>query len=277
MKSSILSPMPILACAGILIHLTSAQHLAYSSYTVTECVTATDLLPDKAVFPPAAGPTIATAPCDDHDHAHGDGRPPLITLSYSMPPCAEGDCPSCTLLSSFTTAYPAFPTPGVQGPIQGHAQGEMGMAMATQSYVITETYIGLSSLPPFAKPTAIPYGFVTGIETCDPGVCGGAESITATVTYPASNNPVPAHTPENYASGAGAPTPAHDEHGCDVAEGASGEKCSTFATHTGGSLDNPTGTAPASAQQPTAVVAGGNILRGPFEVVFVFVLLIAAP
>ncbi|KAI0442700.1 hypothetical protein F4803DRAFT_550865 [Xylaria telfairii] len=218
---------------SVCIHTTSAQRLTYSTFAVTECITKTDSLPDAQVVRPV-GPIIKTASSAQKDSA-------LTTLSYSMPPCISGDCPDCTILSSFTTAYLAFETAGAVGT-------------KTQSYVITETYVGLSSLPPFEKPTPLPYGFVTGVETCNLGVCG-PEAITATITYPAGNKPTPAHG-----------------SGCSPGGGI---ECSTLSTRTG-TLNAPAAPVLAPAL-PTAVIAGGNILRGPFEIVIVFVLLIAAP
>ncbi|KAH8164512.1 hypothetical protein CIB48_g3740 [Xylaria polymorpha] len=231
MRYSILTALQILC--GIGLHTTSAQRLAYSSFAVTECIAMTDSPPDAGVVRPV-GPIVKTAPGAQEHSAP-------IALSYSMPPCISGDCPDCTILSSFTTTYLAFETAGAVGT-------------KTQSYVITETYVGLSSLPPFEKPTPLPYGFVTGVETCNLGVCG-PEAITATIIYPAGN----------------APTPAHGS-GCSPGGGI---ECSTLSTHTG-TLN--TSAAPVLAPAlPTAVIAGGNILRGPFEIVIVFVLLIAAP
>ncbi|KAI1757996.1 hypothetical protein F4782DRAFT_544390 [Xylaria castorea] len=237
MRCSILTTLQILGGLGV--HIASAQRFAYSSFAVTECVSETDSLPNQGVIRPTA-PIINTATCVENEH------PAAITLSYSMPPCMSGDCPGCTVLSSFTTAYPAFQTAGASG-------------LKTQSYVITETYVGLSSLPPFEKPTNLPYGFVTGVETCNLGICG-LEAITATMTYPAGNAPI-----------VSAPTPAHGS-GCGPGGGTT---CSTLSTHLG-TLDTSAVPVPAPAQ-PTVAIAGGNVLRGPFKIVIVFVLLIAAP
>ncbi|KAI1742906.1 hypothetical protein F4680DRAFT_410424 [Xylaria scruposa] len=232
MRYSVFTTLPILGVVGI--HIASAQRFAYASFAVTKCVSDADSIPD----PGPTGPVINTDPV-------GNEHPATITLSYSMPSCISGDCPSCTVLSSFTTAYPAFQTAGASG-------------LTTRSYVVTETYVGVSTLPPFEKPTPIPYGFVTGVETCNLGLCG-PEAITATMTYPAGIAPF-----------VGALAPAHGS-GC----GPGGTKCSTFSTQFGAS-GTPAVLVPAPAQ-PTAVIAGGNILRGPFEIVIVFVLLIAAP
>ncbi|TRX89021.1 hypothetical protein FHL15_010040 [Xylaria flabelliformis] len=235
MRYSVLTTLQILGFVGI--HIASAQRLAYASFAVTKCVSDADsIIPNQG----STGPIVNTDPSVDNEH------PATITLSYSMPSCISGDCPSCTVLSSFTTAYPAFQTAGASG-------------LTTRSYVVTETYVGVSSLPPFEKPTPIPYGFVTGVETCNLGKCG-PEAITATMTYPAGIAPF-----------VGALTPAHGS-GC----GPGGDtKCSTLSTQFGTS-GTSTVLVPAPAQ-PTAVIAGGNILRGPFEIVIVFVLLIAAP
>ncbi|KAI8952999.1 hypothetical protein F4801DRAFT_539097 [Xylaria longipes] len=237
MRYSILTTLQI--SSGIGIHVALAQQLAYSSFAVTECATETNSLPDGGVVRPI-GPIVNMAQGVGNEHSAP------ITLSYSMPPCISGDCPSCTVLSSFTTAYPVFQTSGAIG-------------MRTQSYVITETYVGLSSLLQFEKPTQMPYGFITGVETCNLGVCG-PEAITATMTYPAGKAPI-----------AGVATPAPGS-GCSPGGGA---ECSTFSTHTG-TLETSASHVLAPAQ-PTAVIAGGNILRGPFEIVVVFVLLMAAP
>ncbi|RYP89238.1 hypothetical protein DL769_000143 [Monosporascus sp. CRB-8-3] len=59
-----------------------------------------------------------------------------------------------------------------------------------QAYTITETFVGMSSLPNFATPTSIPYGFTTALETCD--ICGGGvggKPVIATVTYPSGGVP----------------------------------------------------------------------------------------
>ncbi|POS81204.1 hypothetical protein DHEL01_v200415 [Diaporthe helianthi] len=48
-------------------------------------------------------------------------------------------------------------------------------------YIVTETYVGMSSLPHFATPTPIPYGFTTAVETYTDYT---PQPITRTVVVP---------------------------------------------------------------------------------------------
>ncbi|KAI0400025.1 hypothetical protein F4802DRAFT_586878 [Xylaria palmicola] len=215
MKYSTLTTLQILS--GINLNVAAAQRLAYTTFAVTECVSEADSMPYLETGRHDT-PIVSTAT----DKTAGTECPETITLSYTMPSCVSCDCPDCTALSSFTTAYPAFDTLG----------------MKTQSYAVTETYIGLSSLPRFERPTQIPYGFITGVETCHEGHCG-PKDITATVTYPAGGRPF-------------SPTPSP----------------------AGGNLSTATTPAPV-ATQATPVTAGA-VLYGPLDTMGVFVLLIAA-
>jgi hypothetical protein len=95
----------------------------------------------------------------------------LPQVTYSMPPCDVCDCPSCTTTSVFTTALPAFCSE--QTPTQ-------------QTFKATETYVGMSSLPTFATPTTVPYGFTVALETCT--ICG-TEPLTMTMTFPSGGRP----------------------------------------------------------------------------------------
>ncbi|RGP68604.1 hypothetical protein FLONG3_8053 [Fusarium longipes] len=64
-------------------------------------------------------------------------------------------------------------------------------------YSVKEIYLGMSTMPADATPTAIPYGFTSSVETCNN--CGD-EPITATMTFPRGGSPyqesVPTATPE---------------------------------------------------------------------------------
>jgi len=94
----------------------------------------------------------------------------LPTVTYSMPRYAVCDCLTCTTISVFTTMLPGF---GSNGPRKC-------------PYIIIETYVGMSVLPYFPAPTAIPYGFTTAVETCTD--CG-AQPITATIVFPKTCRP----------------------------------------------------------------------------------------
>ncbi|ETS87040.1 hypothetical protein PFICI_00868 [Pestalotiopsis fici W106-1] len=65
----------------------------------------------------------------------------------------------------------------------------------TQTYTITETYAGASSLPTFAEPTTTPYGFTTSHAVCD--VCG-EQPITTTITCPSGGATYIAATTDAY-------------------------------------------------------------------------------
>ncbi|KAG8167253.1 hypothetical protein KVR01_002942 [Diaporthe batatas] len=66
-----------------------------------------------------------------------------------------------------------LPDLGSKGPIE-------------RPYIVTETYVGMSSLPYFPTPTPIPYGFTTAVET----YTGGApQPITRTIVVPKTGRP----------------------------------------------------------------------------------------
>ncbi|KAI0505207.1 hypothetical protein F5B22DRAFT_661758 [Xylaria bambusicola] len=201
----------------------AAQQLAYTSFIVTECVTEASSMPD-----PGVAPIVNTKP----------GYQETITLSYTMPPCTSCGCPGCTLVSSFTTTCLAFHTAAASG-------------VTAQSYAITETYIGLSSLPSFDEPTQMPYGFTSSVHTCNAGVCG-PEAITATMTYPSGGGPFVA-----------APLSEH---------------CSTLSTQHQNTVTPATGTAvpvPVPAQPTMAVVSRGNVKK-PLEIIVLSVFFLVA-
>ncbi|KAI0002328.1 hypothetical protein F4779DRAFT_622337 [Xylariaceae sp. FL0662B] len=143
--------LPALGLAGLTPTIL-AQQFSYSTSVVTECVSIT------AGGPPPPPPTAAPVPAP--------GK-----VAYSMPACASGDCASCTLASTYTTVLSALCATG----------------LAPQTYTVTETYVGMSSLPSFATPTAVPYGFTTTVETCS--ACGKGGPVTATVTFPVGGSP----------------------------------------------------------------------------------------
>lgn len=92
------------------------------------------------------------------------------TVTYSMPRCDACDCPTCTTTSTITTTFPVFCSTG----------------LSDQPYTVTETYVGMSSLPSFAASTPIPYGFSVTTATCT--MCGTAP-LVATLTYPSGGTP----------------------------------------------------------------------------------------
>ncbi|KAI1338931.1 hypothetical protein F5Y15DRAFT_416692 [Xylariaceae sp. FL0016] len=94
------------------------------------------------------------------------------TVAYSMPSCLSCPCPTCTLVSTFTTTYPIFDSSGE----------------ALQPYTISETYVGMPALPFYGDPTAIPFGFITSLMTCAVPSCG-PQPITATMTFPRGGLP----------------------------------------------------------------------------------------
>ena len=104
---------------------------------------------------------------------------PTNQVSCDMPGCPVCDCAECVQTSIYITVFQVFCTEGIMD----------------QAYTVTEVYKGMSSLPSFAEPTEVPYGFTACLETCT--VCGPTP-ITATMTYPtagapfATDMPVPA-------------------------------------------------------------------------------------
>lgn len=153
-----------------------AQDVSYITSAFTECFpVATGTLPDDSAQ--ATNPT--TALISEPDGPSNLLNPPLppmdsggppATVSYSMPPCAVCDCPTCTITSVFSTMLPDL---GSKGPIE-------------RPYIVTEIYLGMSSLPYFPAPTPIPYGFTTAVETysdCAP------QPITRTIVVPKTGRP----------------------------------------------------------------------------------------
>jgi len=157
MKSHSISTLPWAFRFALLLPLVSAQQLSYTTSTVTEC------FPSSTTSSPLAPPTPA---------------PTQVTVT--MPACPDCDCATCARTSVFVATFAVFCPSGT----------------TRQTYTVTEVYRGMSSLPAFAgPPTAVPYGFTTGVETCT--VCG-EKPVVATMTYPSGGRP--------YASGMAVPT-----------------------------------------------------------------------
>ncbi|KAL6913491.1 hypothetical protein FSST1_011251 [Fusarium sambucinum] len=100
--------------------------------------------------------------------------------TVEMPECQDCDCTDCVYTNTYTTTLDVFAPTGI----------------AQLPYSVKEVYRGMSAMPADATPTAIPYGFTSGVETCNN--CGD-EPITATMTYPRGGSPyqesVPTATP----------------------------------------------------------------------------------
>lgn len=135
-----------LCAIGLMSKAVLGQQVSYITSVVTKCydLSATTAAPDQ--------PEITEA------YPTGD-------INYSMPPCDMCDCPTCTVTSVFITTLPAYASTGT----------------TQQTITVTETYVGMSSLPTFAPTTTIPYGFTEVVETCT--VCG-PQSPVMTMTYP---------------------------------------------------------------------------------------------
>ncbi|KAI0602075.1 hypothetical protein F4775DRAFT_588891 [Biscogniauxia sp. FL1348] len=131
------------------------QQLSFTTLTVTECFNVTS----QRVAPSLTRTPVTTT----------QGVQPGAVTS-SMPPCDKCDCATCTITSTYTTEYSIFCPTGI----------------TKQQYTITETFVGMSSLPTFAATTDIPFGFTKGVETCTK--CGPTP-ITATMIYPATARP----------------------------------------------------------------------------------------
>ncbi|KAK7957057.1 uncharacterized protein PG986_006279 [Apiospora aurea] len=154
------------------------QVVSYITSMVTTCL---DIIP--AETPGAASPGGNPTASDPQSSNPQAGSPQAGSpqadpgnVSYSMPACAVCGCSTCTVTSTFTTSYSAFCPTGI----------------SDQTYTITETYVGMSSLPVFATPTAVPYGFTVEMATCTK--CG-AQPLTVAITFPSGGSPfVPAAT-----------------------------------------------------------------------------------
>jgi hypothetical protein len=132
--------------------------------------------------------------------------------------------------------------------------------MNSQTYVVTETYLGLSSLPSFDQPTDIPFGFTTRLETCEIGMCG-LEAITATMTFPAGGGPF---------VGTLFPTGG---------AGHSDDECPSTLSTQSPDIEMPETVAVLAATptpaRPTVVISSGNILKRQFDFLWAFALLTA--
>ncbi|KAF9776622.1 hypothetical protein IL306_005168 [Fusarium sp. DS 682] len=93
--------------------------------------------------------------------------------TVELPECQDCLCTDCAYTNTYTTTLNVFSPTGI----------------AKFPYQVKEVYRGMSAMPAMpadATPTAVPYGFTTGVETCS--VCGD-EPVTATMTYPRGDSP----------------------------------------------------------------------------------------
>lgn len=173
--------VPHFSLAILLTLKVRAQHVSYITSAFTECFpVATGTLPDDSAR--ATNPTTTlisepvgplnplNPPLPQMDSDGPEGRRPPGFVSYSMPPCAVCDCPTCTTASVFSTMLPDL---GSKGPIE-------------RLYIVTEIYVGMSSLPYFPTPTPIPYGFTKAVETCTD--CA-PQPVTRTIVVPKTDRP----------------------------------------------------------------------------------------
>ncbi|KAF4950379.1 hypothetical protein FSARC_13213 [Fusarium sarcochroum] len=136
----------------------AAQRYTYTTRTMTECFSTT-----QSSF----GPAIPTQGADQY-------------WTVEMPECQDCGCTNCAYTNTYTTTLDVLSPSGI----------------AQFPYKVKEVYRGMSAMPADATPTAIPYGFTSGVETCS--TCGD-EPVTATLTYPRGGSPyqenVPTATP----------------------------------------------------------------------------------
>ncbi|KAH7027977.1 uncharacterized protein B0I36DRAFT_365106 [Microdochium trichocladiopsis] len=109
-------------------------------------------------------------------------------VSYTMPECISCGCDTCTATSTFVTSYPAF----CPGQKSGFGSDKPGFT--EQTYTVTETYVGVSSVPQFASATDVPFGFTISVATCT--ACshaanqgGNGPVVIETMTYPQDSTP----------------------------------------------------------------------------------------
>lgn len=181
-------------CHNLILHLTfiialtptvRARDVYYITSALTECFAvapASDSLSHASAQPGNPSITSVLQPPDvassnlvystvpPADSRNPEESQPPEAVTYSMPPCAVCDCPNCTTTSVFTTTLPHFNSYG----------------LTERPYIVTETYVGMSSLPYFPKPTPVPYGFTTAVETCTN--CG-AQPISHTIVTPKAARP----------------------------------------------------------------------------------------
>lgn len=138
--------------------LCSAQRYTYTTRTMTECFSTTQ---------ESFGPATPTQGTDNY-------------YTVEMPECQDCGCTDCAYTNTYTTTLDVFVPTGI----------------AQFPYSVKEVYRGMSAMPADATPTAVPYGFTSGVETCNN--CGD-EPVTATMTYPRGGSPyqesVPTGTP----------------------------------------------------------------------------------
>lgn len=126
----------------------AAQRYTYTTRTMTECFSATQT---------SFGQAEPTQGADKY-------------WTIEMPECQDCLCTDCAYTNTYTTTLDVFSPSGI----------------AKFPYQVKEVYRGMSAMPADATPTAVPYGFTSGVETCS--ICGD-EPVTATMTYPRGGSP----------------------------------------------------------------------------------------
>ncbi|KAM0249069.1 hypothetical protein ACHAP5_003009 [Fusarium lateritium] len=126
----------------------AAQRYTYTTRTLTECFSTTQ---------ESFGPAEPTQGQDKY-------------WTVEMPECQDCRCTDCAYTNTYTTSLDVFSPTG----------------LAKFPYQVKEVYRGMSAMPADATPTVVPYGFTTGVETCNN--CGD-EPVTATMTYPRGASP----------------------------------------------------------------------------------------
>ncbi|RYP92651.1 hypothetical protein DL770_001233 [Monosporascus sp. CRB-9-2] len=205
-----------------------AQLLFYTSSMATTCV-------------PANEPTSTR-------------QPVLVTIApgspgevcYQMPSCETCNCKACTLASTYTATFSVFCPTGLM----------------PQAYTITETFVGMSSLPNFAAPTSVPYGFTTAVETCnfcDGGV--GGKPVIATVTYPSGGVPYvngfgPTSTPTVGAESAPSGLEGSTPQNIPVSSGSDSEDSDSGGMMPGSNMPAPVDSSSGSNTPPSSDSSG---------------------
>ncbi|KAF4990725.1 hypothetical protein FGRMN_8310 [Fusarium graminum] len=126
----------------------AAQRYTYTTRTMTECFSTTQ---------ESFGPAEPTQGQDKY-------------WTVEMPECQDCRCTDCSYTNTYTTSLDVFSPTGI----------------AKFPYQVKEIYRGMSAMPDDAAPTDVPYGFTSGVETCND--CGD-EPATATMTYPRGASP----------------------------------------------------------------------------------------
>jgi hypothetical protein len=238
-QNAILTRNAILCLAQAV--LIAAQRLSYITTTITSCY-------NIGTPKPITTSTIAATISPQNDQG---------TVDYSMPSCSACGCSSCTLASTFTTSFSAFCATG----------------LTAVTYTVTETYSGMSSLPAFATPTSVPYGFTTTAETCT-GSCG-ARAVVATVTYPRGGQSSVTAGPTHTSAVTAAPGPSRT----NAPDQTKGRSTTALQTRSGLSTvytgTTPTTQLPQPPIASTVATAGSNGRIGATGALFVALMMMA--